>query len=441
MQLITTLLIAIAALTILTGVSILFGTTKQSRAQGAWFFIAALGAAVWSAAIAIFLTMPESSANLVQPLVVSIITGIALTDVAMLGYTSWPSGKSGKALTALFGLVGITIIIALALHPELFYSHVTFGYDHNTIHTTNTWYFYVLIAFFTLISLVYSGFLTKTIKRIKNRGAKNGLRIFQLGLSVGGILALVFDLLLLTSHSHLAWIGPMAVSISIITFYYSVVKYRILALTGKWLQILSYIILIAAGVIVYVLIFYTIFTSLFRVASPSAEILLLNFIMIAIVLCLMPALREISSLIKAQLPTKQIDIGYITRKLRSITRGNYDTKELASFLATQLKLDYFGFLIGGKLIGSSPSELSADELVKVSKLKHPARGIWLNVPDGTLDDSKYRVAELVSAKNTPFGHAIVGRSASGRILEPADLAEIEMVINLSALILDGGKGL
>jgi len=440
MKLITVLLIAVAALAVLTGFSILCGTTKQSRTSGLWFFIATVGAAVWSIAIAIFLTLPASSSDSAPALVISVISGITLTDVALLGYTSWSSGRNGKIIVGIFAVFGAALCVLLAKQSELFYSHFTFGQEFNTIHTTRTWYFYALIAFFTLISLVYSGFLSKTIKRIKNHGAKNGLRIFQTGLSVGGILALIFDLLLLTSQPHFAWVGPMAVSISIITFYYSVVKYRILSLSGKWLEVLSYIILIAAGVIVYTLVFYAIFTSLFRVSSPSPEILLLNFIMVAILLCLMPALREVSSMLKALLPTRNIDIGYTTRKILAIKRDNLDLKELSAFLATQLKIDYFAFLINGKVYGSKATFLTSEELVKIAKLKHPTRSIWQTQSDESAD-SPVRIAALVDSKGEIFGQALVGRSNTGHVLEHRDFIQIEMIINLSASIIGGNKGL
>ena len=440
MKLITVLLIAVAALAVLTGLSILCGATKQSRTNALWFFIGTLGAAVWSVAIAVFLTLPSSSADSAPALVIAVISGITLTDVALLGYTSWSSGRNGKIIVGAFAILGAALCVLLAEQPELFYSHFTFGQDYNTIHTTRTWYFYALIALFTVISLVYSGFLSKTIKRIKNHGAKNGLKIFQAGLSVGGILALIFDLLLLTSQPQLAWIGPMAVSISIITFYYSVVKYRILALSGKWLEVLSYIILIAAGVIVYTLVFYAIFTSLFRVASPSVEILLLNFIMVAILLCLMPALREISSMLKTLFPTRYIDIGYTTHKILTIKREHLDLKELAGFLATQMKIDYFAFLINGKVYGSKATFLTSEELVKIGKLKHPTKNIWQTQPDESTDNS-VRVAALIDSKGEVFGQALVGRSITGHALEHRDFIQIEMLINLSASVIGGNKGL
>ena len=440
MQLITVLLIAVAVLAVLTGFSILCGTTKQSRVNGLWFFVATVGAAVWSSAIAIFLTLPNSMSDIAPALVISVISGITLTDVALLGYAGWSNGRSSKALVGIFALLGVALCVLLAEQPDLFYSHFTFGQDFNTIHTTNTWYFYALIAFFTAISLIYSGFLSKTIKHIRNHGAKNGLRIFQAGLSVGGILALVFDLLLLTSNPHLAWIGPMAVSISIITFYYSVVKYRILSLSGKWLEILSYIILMIAAIIIYILTFYAIFTTLFKVASPSVEILLLNFVMAIVLLCLMPALREISAMLRSALPTRDIDVGYTTRKILALKRDHLDLKELAGFLATQLKIDYFAFLINGRVYGSKSTFLASDELAKIAKLKHPTGSIWQTQPSED-PDNPVRVAALIGSNGEAFGQALVGHSSNGHILERRDLVQMEMIINLAASVIDGSKGL
>ena len=442
MQLITILLIAVAALTILTGLAILFGTTKQSRGSGIWFFIATLGAATWAVAISAFLSVPESAANILPLIVVGIIAGITLTDVALLGYTSWTTGTGGKLLTVIFGVLGAVIIGVVVIRPELFYSGFTFGKVYNGIELVHTWYFYALIGFFTAISLVYSNFLTKEIKRIKNKGAKTGLRVFQAGLSVGGILALVFDLILLSSHPQFAWIGPMAVSVSIIAFYYSVVKYRIIAISGKWMEVLSYIILIAAGVVVYTLIFYTVFMALFRVPNPSSEILILNFIMVLIVLCLMPALAEISAMIKALLPVKQINVGYIAKKLNLLNKDNVDLKELASFLSTQLKLDYFGFLIHGHVYGSKSVDISADDLVEIEKLKLPDHGVWQKLgARRASDDLIYKVAVMYDNKGKVIGQALIGRSTTGRTLERRDLVEMEMAIGLSAAILDGDKSL
>ena len=435
MQLITTLLYAVAALTLLTGFSILLGATKQARAGAVWFFIATVGAAVWSAAIAAFLTLPEEHGTLAPLLVIGIISGITLTDVAMLGYTSW-SSKVGKVLTLVFAALGVAVIALVAHTPELFYTNITFGTNFNTIHTVRTWYFYALIGYFFAISLVYSSFLAETIKHVKSKGAKNGFRLFRGGLAVGGILALVFDLLLLSSQPRFAWIGPMAVSISVIAFYYSIVRYRILPLKGNWINILSYIILAAAGLVVYLLVFYTVFTAIFRVPNPSGAMLVFNLIMVAIVLLLMPAISEVASMIRAYLPNRPLDMGYITRKLNSLDK-NVDLKELASFLAQQLKFEYSGILLGGRLYGSHDIDISGEDLKSIAKLKLPKSGIWQELGERRAsDDQVSRIAVLRNAKDEVYAQVLLGRTSNNRQLTQKELVEIEMVLKLVAIILD-----
>ncbi len=436
MQLITTLLYAVAALTFFTGLSILFGATKQARVNAVWFFVATIGAAVWSAAIAAFLTLPEARADYMPFVVTGILAGITLTDVAMLGYTSWNTGNTGKLMTCVFAILGLGIVVADALHPELFYTGVAFGVDYNTIQTVHTWYFYVLIAYFFAISMVYSSYLASVIKHTKNKGAKNGLTIFRAGLAVGGILALVFDLLLLSSRPNLAWIGPMAVSISVIAFYYSIVRYKILALKGDWINILSYVIIIAAGIALYLLVFYTVFTAIFRVPNPSGAMLIFNIIMVAVVLLLMPAISEVISMLRAYLPGRPIEIGYIVRKLNLLNK-NVELKELASFLAQQLKFEYTGILLGGRLYGSHDIAISSDDLKSITKLKTPKSGIWQELGERRESDEQVsRIAVLRNAKDEVYGQVLLGRGSSGRTLSRRELIEIEMVLKLVATILD-----
>lgn len=440
MLLITILLYAVATLTILTGISVLCGTTKQSKAKGVWFFLATVGTAVWSAAIAFFLSLPASNATIAPFVVIGIIAGITLTDIALLGYANWENGRAGKFITLFSALGGVALVGILAFRPELFYNNITFGDELNTIHTVKSWYFYAIIAYFTIVSVIYTNSITKGAKHIKSRGAKLGLKIFQAGLSLGGILALIFDLLLLTSRPDLVWIGPMAVSVTITIFFYSVVKYRILTLSGNSIHLLSYIIIIAIGAIVYILLFRVVFAALFKVANPSMEILVLNLIMVAIIFCLMPAIFEVTSMIKALLPTKQLDLGYITKKLRPLNKQNVDYKELAGFLAQHLKFDYFGFLINGRLYGSKPMTFSNEDSAEYKKLALPKSSIWYDFNrTRTEEDEIAQVAVLLNAKNEPSGQILLGRPNSRRVLTRRELIEIEMVLKLAGSIIDGDK--
>ena len=121
-------------------------------------------------------------------------------------------------------------------------------------------------------------------------------------LAFGGssTLVLIFNLILpLFNNWSLIWIGPLALSATIIGFYYTILRYRSLNLASVWLKIFSYVVLISSIAIIYMIIFALIFTALFRGSMPSVEVIVLNFIMILVFLILMPALSEIMTFIRS----------------------------------------------------------------------------------------------------------------------------------------------
>lgn len=441
MSLLVILLYVVAVLTVLTGFSVFCGTNKQSRLNTAWFLIATIGSAVWSSSIATFMSLSETQGDAVHFIVVGIIAGITITDVALLGYTGW-SSKIGKILLILFAICGSCLIGVLAFSPEVFYE----GYNligDNQLFTVKGWFFYALIVYFTLITFCFTTFLSNTIKKIKNKNVKRGQIVFFVGLSIGGILALIFDLLLLKDQPNYIWIGPMAVSITILGFYYSVVRCRSVVMSATWMKMLSYIIILTFGAFIYVLIFYLIFSALFGARTPAFQILLLNLLMAAIILCLLPALREVFTFLNSFIATKEIDIGYVTKKMNKLTKRTLDLKELAGFMADHLHFEYVGFLINGRLYGSGSLDISSDDLVDIEHLKTPARGVWQEINPKISkacmeNDIKY-IADLFNTKNEVFGQVIFGRSLTKRNLDRKDLIEIGMVIDLAATIINGEK--
>ena len=174
--------------------------------------------------------------------------------------------------------------------------------------------------------------------------------------------------------------------------------------------------------------------------NPSPQILLLNFIMVAIVFCLLPAISEVYSFLKSFIATKEIDIGYITKKLNKITRRTLDLKELAGFLADHLHFEYVGFLINGRIYGSENLDISSEEFVEIAKLKSGARGIWQDVApiSGICIRADIKnVGELYNKDGDVFGQIIIGHPVGKKVLDRKDLIEIEMIINLVASIING----
>ena len=226
---------------------------------------------------------------------------------------------------------------------------------------------------------------------------------------------------------------------TVIAIYYAILRYRLMHLASSWLKILSYIILISSASIIYMVIFFIIFTALFKIPNPSASIFILNFIMIVIVLLLMPVLNEVTAFINSLISTGQIDLAYIVKKLNHMAT-NVNLNELADFLADHLHFSYVGFLIDGRLYGSGPLALSSGEIREISKLKRPEKGIWQEFNEPVADAFKRldinAVAELQNAKGKKFGQIIVGKPQGKMTFERRDLIQLEMIINLVAALID-----
>ena len=440
MQLIITLMVAVAVLTILSGITTLVGSKKRDRSNAVWLSVLTLGLALWGGSIAWFMALGMGEAETAKVLIVGIIAGITLADIGILGYCGW-NYKWGRASLAILSLVGVFVVGTLALHPELFYSEIDLNEKMNRIEVVKGWYYYFLMVYYTINTLTFSGFLLKTIKKTANKNRKNGLKIFYIGTSICGLLALVFDLILLSSVPEFIWVGPMSLSVLVLAYYYSVVRYRVIVLSSRWMKVLSLIIFTVFGIVLYLVIFYLVFMALFKIPNPSWPVLLLNLIMTAIVLCLTPAALEIVSFMQSMIMINQINIGYISRKLNKLIGEKVDAKELAGFLADHLHYDYIGFLINGKLYGSGNIGISSKLLEKAADLGAPETGIWQEVDEKTKDELEQNGVEAIAAlfddKGRQFGQVIFGKRSFGvESLSRKEEAQIEFAVNLTALVLN-----
>ncbi len=257
MQLIRALLIAAATVVILSGFSVFFGSRNQEKSSAKRFLIAALGAALWTIAITIFLQMPDASSNFVHFIITCVIAGVTICDIGLLAFLSY-GYRGGRLLTILFTIGGTLLVGLLAYDSSLFYSGYDLNGSYTRIFVDHNWHFFTLIAYFFLISITFSSYLMRRIEETKNPKLKTGLKVFLIGLSIGGILALIFNLILLTSVPSLVWIGPLATVISIVSFYYSVAKFGTLNVSSKWMKAMAGVILVGIATIIYLLVFYII---------------------------------------------------------------------------------------------------------------------------------------------------------------------------------------
>lgn len=446
MNFIHILVIAVAILTILAALALVFGSSKSEKTHSLWFLSAAVGEVIWAVSIAIFLSLGTGpfDADVAPWLVKGIYIGAILMDTSILGYISWRY-KFGKFLTSIFLIAGIALATIFIYDPSILYSEIILdngGMNAITIDMSRGFYVAYEIYFCLLIP-AFCGFLIYRIKNTLNKKAKQGYLFFLFGLAVAGLLSGVFDLIMPPFRYDLIWVGPLAIGLIILGFYFSILKFKMVSLNSSWLKVLSTIVIISTAFIVYLLLFHLVFSALFKVNNPSTQVLLLNFIMIAIVIALVPAFSEIRDLTRSLIMTKQIDLPYIVKKLSIVDRKKPNLKEVSGFLAEHMHFSYIAFLVNDKLYVADDCKIPTELLTKIAKLPAPAHGVWQKL-DGldtpVLKESNIsKIATITSVNGEALGQMIFGRSASKPTLDHKDLVEIAMVVSLMGTIIEDGS--
>ena len=445
MHFIYTLVIAVAILTILAGIALVFGASKSERARSLWFLLAAIGEVIWAVSIAVFLSLGngEVDYNVAPHLVLGIYIGALIMDAGLLAYISWKY-KIGKMVSTVFIIFAIVLIVLLAYDPSVLYLKIVLKDSGNSVAIDMTPYYIAYLIFFCLLNLIIFVFLTYRITHAHNKKSKRGYLFFLVGLTCTGILSGIFDLILPLFRYDLIWVGPITIGLTILGFYFAILKYKMVSINIRSLKMLSAIVILLGAFIVYLLIFHLIFSALFRVANPSYQVVLLNFIMVAIVLALVPALIEITNLTKSLIMTKQIDLPYIVKKLSVIDHKKLNLKDVSGFLSEHMHFSYVGFLVKGKFYVADDCRIPNDFLVAIEKMPVPMHGAWQNMASLSVASVKEyeisKVAVLTGANGDVVGQMIFGKPVSKVSLDKRDLAEMAMIVSLIGTMLeDGGR--
>ncbi len=441
MQLIVILLIIVSILTFLSGATVFFGAKKGERVRSFWFFLATIFAAIWTISICLFLrATPGTSLHMVWHTNWTYISAIFI-DIALLAYISWQE-KYGKFLAAFFFVFGLVLMGIFVNNPSLLYTDIVLANSGNSLVTNIGPFYFVYVGFFCLLvpSVMFT-LLRRVIgsSSLKKRG---GDLVLLIGFGISGTMSLIFNLILPFWRWDLVWLGPLAISTTIIAFYYSILRYKVLNLYSAWLKVLSYIVIITSMAVVYMVIFSIVFAAMFRGATPSTEVIILNFIMILIVLLLLPATNELGMFIRSLISNQHIDTVYIMKKLVKISPKQTSINELASFLADHMHFKYVGFLIDNQVFGSAPKEISSDEIRMISKLGKPEDGIWQKVNEESVEWQNldlYAIAALKDANDKTYGQIMLGKPLSKTNFNREDLIQIETILNIASVIIDSKK--
>lgn len=446
MSLISILLVAVAVLTLSLGLLSFLGAQKNDRKRTVWVFVSDIGAAIWIVSMAVFLALEPASSNIDMVALVSIngiYIGTLLMVTAILGYACWQY-VFGKIATILSAIVSCVFAFLIIADHTILYTGYEITNQNNTVHLVNGWFYWLYVLALVVMIMMFTGATYYRSKHNTNKKVRTGDLVLTYGFMVVGVVAAIFDMILpILGRYDLIWLGPIALSVTMLSYFYAILKYRIISISATGLKALAYVSILSTGAAVYMVIFYIIFTVLFKVANPAPSVLVLNFLMIVIVLLLMPVIREISAAVNALITMGQVDLAYVVKKLNKIAAKNVDLRDLAAFLADHLHFSYVGFIINGRVYGSKALAISSEELSSISHLRQTANGVWQE-PNKTVQkifnelDLK-AVAELRNAKGKTFGQLIVGKPMGKSSFERRDLIQLEMIINLVATVIDSEK--
>lgn len=444
MNLIYVLVIAVSVLTILSALALIFGSSKAEKVHSLWFLAAAVGEVLWGVSIAVMLSLPptETAYEVAPWLIRGIYVGAMLMDSTILGYVAWKY-KFGKILTSVFLIAGAVMATIFLYDPSVLYTSVNLAHGGNSITLNMESGFYIAyIVYFCTIVPAFCLSLVYKIRKSTNKEARKGYLFFMVGLAIAGAFSLVYDLILPIWRYDLIWVGPLLIGFTMLGFYYAVLRYHMITLAAGWLKILSSVVIVSGAVIIYLLIFHLVFSSLFRVNSPSWQVVLLNFIMIAIVLCLAPAISEMMAFTRSMITTKQIDIAYIVKKLTKLNSKKLNLKDVSGFLAEHMNFAFVGFLVNGRFYVADDYKIPAEKVTEVEKLAAPARGVWQDVGELGATAKEYgisRVATITNASGEVVGQMVFGKPASKANLDREDLTRTEMIISLMGTMIGNGS--
>ena len=442
MQLSIILLIAVSILTILSGISVLAGAKKGERKDAIIFFLATFFALLWAISIAITLALPETASPETARLAVfGIYLSAPLMCFFLMSYACRPY-KLGKILMGVTAVACAILMFFIIKDPNLLYESIELsGVNGNIVHLKQNWLnLYYGIYHFAAVFMYMVG-LFYAIRKTKSKNIKKANLMVLVGFTITGVLALVFDFIFPALGTYyLIWVGPLAMSLAWLFHYYAILKYRLLDLSGSSLRVLSYIIIMCSAAIVYLTIFFVIFMSLYKVSSPSGEVILLNVLMVAVVILLLPAINEISSYIRSLTSVHDVDLVYVVKKLSQMSKDYMNYNELVEFLAEHLHFNYIAIIIGDKIYGTNPRQTKSlqPNLDKLKKLKNTTKDLWIPLGDEAESLRAHGVeamAELKDSKGNVVGRIIFGRPLGAISFANRDLSNVETALTIVASVI------
>ena len=321
-----------------------------------WFFLVCLCLAVWSAGLEMFSLADNGAALDIASRWFYVASAVFCPALAIFTAKSFlPLTKSVRSFIFISSSLFIVLSIYIILAPEFIINalEITTPVDFSQI-PINAINYIVFATFFSVFFLVVMWFGYVAWRKSDSIRRKQ-VAIYMTGLLVSSIPGFVVDLLLPALGDYrYVWVGPVAIIFFLFAIMYSIVKYRLMDVKTAVARSVSYMLLLIALAVVYIISAYVISIVIFqRTLTIDSRVNFMNMIL-AILLAFLyqPIKRFFNKLTDRVFYYGEYDADTFAREISKILTYTADlqllTRRVGNYIASSLKAEKVAFCIPEK---------------------------------------------------------------------------------------------
>lgn len=321
-----------------------------------WFFLVCLCLAVWSAGLEMFSLADNGAALDIASRWFYVASAVFCPALAIFTAKSFlPLTKSVRSFIFISSSLFIVLSIYIILAPEFIInaSEITTPVDFSQI-PINAINYIVFATFFSVFFLVVMWFGYVAWRKSDTIRRKQ-VAIYMTGLLVSSIPGFVVDLSLPALGDYrYVWVGPVAIILFLFAIMYSIVKYRLMDVKTAVARSVSYMLLLIALAVVYIISAYVISIVIFqRTLTIDSRLNFMNMVL-AILLAFLyqPIKRFFNKLTDRVFYYGEYDADTFAREISKILTYTADlqllTRRVGNYIASSLKAEKVAFCIPEK---------------------------------------------------------------------------------------------
>ena len=345
----------VALMALILGVLVLKKSKRRHDAKY-WFFLVCLCLAVWSAGLEVFSLADNSVMLDTASRWFYVASAIFCPALAIFTTKSFlPSTKSTKSFIYASSILITIFSLYIILVPEFIINvsevNTPVDFSQIPIHAIHYVIFATFFLVFFLISMLFGYVAWKKSDSIRRKQ----VAIYMIGLLICSIPGFAVDLLLPALGDYrYVWVGPVATIIFLFAIMYSIVRYRLMDVKMAVARSVSYMLLLIALAVVYIISAYIISIVVFqRSLTIDSHVNLMNMILaMVLAVAYQPVKRFFDKFTDRVFYYGEYDADTFTREISKILTYTADlqllTRRVSSYIASSLKAEKVAFCIPEK---------------------------------------------------------------------------------------------